>query len=225
MFPGNDPSRGSPPPRQRQRTRQRNAPPAPPAPTYYAPPVSSSSSGQYSSNSGGGGTPRNNPSFQQSQGPIHKPGRSPGPSQAVANLAPSTGKFLHNDSQYQSDISALQAEIENFVRSNQQEGGQVRGDFRTAMNRMGTERTRSLGEIQADFAARGLLNSTEYLNANEKYNNDYQNKTFDLQHDRGSNISRLKEERRNYRTSNIGERVNARQEAIRRRAEQYGLKL
>lgn len=199
------------------------------------PPPSTTSSGQYSgghSYSSGGGAPQSVPSGTQS-GSIGGVGQQPprGPNPAVARRQERQEKrqqrrefkqFIPNDETYQSSISSLRQQLEDFILSNKDQRGDVRENFRLTQDRMGSERERALKDMESDFGARGMLNSSEYLDSLGKYNTDYQTKFGDLIRDRDSNIEDLLESLGMYRRANQGERQNARAEAIRRRTQQFG---
>lgn len=204
----------------------------------YSPPAVTSS-GHYSS---GGGAPSSPPSY--SQGPVHGVGHQ-GPSAAERAAARRERiqarrekrqaarkeyrskkrdyrSFIPNDETYQGQVSSLQKQLEQFILSNKDQRGDVRQDFRLSRERMGKERTNALDQMEEDFAARGMLNSSEYLDSIGKYNEDYQTKMGDLQRDKNRNIEDLLESLGMYRSSNRESRQNARAEAVRRRAAEFG---
>lgn len=227
--------KGGPAPQKiaRQTTFMPKARPAPvfakPAP-YTPPPPSTSSSGQYSggtSHSSGGGAPSNIPATQP--GAISGVGqKSSGPNPAVARRQEARQErkdykqFIPEDETYQSSISSLRQQLEDFILSNKDQRGDVRENFQLTRDRMGKERERALGDMESDFGSRGMLNSSEYMDSIGKYNTDYQTKFGDLTRDRDSNIEDLLESLGMYKRANQGERQNARAEAIRRRAEKFG---
>ena len=202
-----------------------------PAP-MQAPP-STSSSGQYSGGhtySSGGGAPSSVPSGTKSgsiSGVGQQGGGGPDGSAIARRQAQYTQKqerkqFIPNDETYQSSISSLQQQLEDFILSNKDQRGDVRENFRVTEQRMGDERTRALEGMESDFGARGLLNSSEYMDSVGKYDKDYQTKFGDLTRDRDRNIEDLLESLGMYRRANKGERQNARSEAVRRRTQQFG---
>lgn len=213
-----------------------------PAPRYSAPapsysPPSVSSSGQYS----GGGAPRPMPSGNQ-QGPVGQVGN--GPTRAERQAAhrqqviaqrkerqqqmqdyrqkkQKYQNFLAGDNVYQDQLSSLQKELQDYIVGNKGSRQRVQQDFATAQDRLGTEKTRALEQMQNDFASRGLLNSSEYLDSVGKYNTDFTQRLGDLSTDEQRNIQDLLDSLGAYKRSNTNERQNARAEAIRRRAEAF----
>lgn len=198
---------------------------SPPQRTYSAPP-STTSSGQYSGGTskrsfgGGGGRPSAPPNNNR-QGPIRGAGQSK-PKPAPKPKAPGIKKWLGMDDTYQGSISSLQKQLEDFILSNEDQRGDVRENFDLTQQRMGTERERALKNMEEDFGSRNMLTSSEYLDSVGKYDTDFQTKIGDLTRDRDKNIEDLLESLGMYRTSNQGERQNARAEAIRRRASKFG---
>lgn len=219
-----------------------------PAPKTFASPSappSTTSSGQYSGgHSRGGGAPVA-PASNNSQGPINGPGGGGGGgggnSQAAARRqaiqerraaqkekkaertkAKEYRNYLAGDETYQGQLSTLQKELEDFILSNKSQRGDVREDFTLTSSRIGDERTRALEQMKEDFAARGMLQSSEFADSMGEYDKQYQQRTGDLTRDRDRQLEALLESLGMYRTSNRNERANARAEAIRRRTEAFG---
>lgn len=205
---------------------------AAPAPKSY---VTPNSSGQYSapspprSYSGGGGAPRN-PSPPR-QGPIQGPGRGgggpkpkPRPKPKPKPKPPSIAKFLAGDDVYQDQISQLMKQLENFLTANKSQRGDIREDFNTSLSKMDKQKAMDLEAMENDFAARGLLTSGLYTDSVGDYNKQYQTQLDDLTTSRQRSIGDLIESMKNYRTENQGQRKNARADAIRRRAEKFGIR-
>ena len=211
-----------------------------PKPAPYSPPPSTNSGGNYSggyspspsSNYSGGGSSAGRASSvpQARAGNVQGPGRGGSgggsgkqPKPKPEPKPPSLKKYLGGDSTFQDQVSLLQKELEDYVLSNQGQRRDLREDFGTATSRMGDERTRALEEMEADFASRGLLNSGLYDESISEYDQQYQQRLGDLSSDRDRGLEDLLESMGMYRRQNRGQRQSARQEAIRRRAEQYGL--
>lgn len=181
-------------------------------------------------NSGGGGNnrrsspgpgPGNNQPQPQQPGPGSNQPQQPQEPQKP-NI-PGIDEFLMGDETYQSQLSALQKELEDYILANKNQQGDLAENFSLAQSRMGDERLKALESMGNDFAARGLLNSSEFMNAIGDYNTSYQTKLGDLTRDRDSSLEDLLESLGLYRRTNESEIQNARAEAIRRRAEQYGI--
>lgn len=198
------------------------------------PPVRSNSTGNYSG--GGGGSP-SRMSVPQApppmrQGRIQGVGNGGGRRGAVERRAskpdprpkaPGLKKYLAGDETYQSQLSSLQKELEDYILANEDQRGDLTEDFGLSQERMAEERTKALDSMKNDFAARGLLESSEFMDAIGDYDTSYQTKLGDLSRDRDRGLEDLLESLGMYRRTNKNELQNARAEAIRRRAEQFGL--
>lgn len=207
-----------------------------PRPVYNPPPPAvSNSSGQYTSgggggggnngggggndNSRGGGRPRNpNPEVQ---GKIQGPGT---PSKPATPPPPSLKEYLNSDPTFQTGISELMKNLEQFRTSNKRSRQDIRSTFQTTMDRMNQDRTNALKSLQEDFASRGLLNSGLYTGAVSDYNDQYSQKLTDLTDDQRKSLQSLQEEMQQFRGTTRNKRQDLRLQAIRNRADKYGIK-
>jgi hypothetical protein len=183
--------------------------------------ASTSSSGQYSG--GGGGAPRSAP--VRTPGPVQRTG-SPqklAPKKAHKPKIPGLKKYLAGDSTYQDQAAQLRAQLEKFKISNTSDRNNVGIDFKTALQKLAAQRDTDLGSLQSDYAARGLLSSGLYNDALGKYNTDYQSQVNDLTTDQQRSLGELAEALQNYTTENTTSSQAARADAIRRRAQKYGI--
>lgn len=131
-------------------------------------------------------------------------------------------QYLAGDSVYQDQISSLMKELQDYKLSNQDQRHRLGEDFGLATSRMGDERTHAIDQMKNDYAARGLLNSSDFLDALGQYNTQYDQRLGDLSTDRQRNLHDLFESLGMYKTQNQNERQSARQEAIRRRTQALG---
>lgn len=192
-------------------------------PLGFASAISPSSSGQYTSR--GGGAP--NPVPQRTAGTVQRTGRNkpaPKPKPKPKKPAiPNINKFLAGDTTYQGQLSDLQKQLEQFKTSNTSQRGIVSQDFATALKKLQDQRTTDLSDLQNDFAARGLLNSGLYTDALGKYNTDFQGQVGELNTSQQRSLSDLISSLAGYQTENSSSAAAARADAIRRRAQQYGI--
>lgn len=170
---------------------------------------SSNQSGQYS----GGSTPPSGGTMPYTSGGMY--GGTPG--------NPSVNKYLGGDSAYQSQLAQLTKQLEQFKAGNLEQRDYVKQDFNKAKNRMGMQRTEDQGRLQSDYASRGLVNSGLYTGAVGDYDTKYQQQLGDLSTDKQRSLADLIGSLQQYVTSNQSAEQNAKQEAIRRRAAQYGI--
>lgn len=180
-----------------------------------------SPAGQYSS------APRSVPTA--TQGPVQRSGRpsapakKPAPKRAKKPAIPSLAKFLAGDTTFNQQKSDLMKQMEQFRTSNRSQQSMTKQDFDTALKKMLDQKNTDLSSIQNDFAARGLLNSGLYTDAVGKYDTGYQSQLNDLQTGQQRSLSDLLESLSNYQTENNSTLAAAQQDAIRRRAQKYGI--
>lgn len=196
---------------------------SPPRSFASAPSSSPTRSGQYTS---GGGAPRSVSSA--TPGRVQRPGnpeRSPAraPKKKPKPKIPGINKFLAGDETFQGQKSALMKEMEKFRADNLANRNNVTLDFNTALKRLAEQRDLDLGNLESDYAARGLLNSGLYTDAVSKYNTDWESQKSDLSLDQQRSLSELVAALSGYQTENSSSLAAARADAIRRRAQQYGL--
>lgn len=193
-----------------------------PAPAPYHPPRTTSS-GSYRSggggggNGGGGGGRPNNP-------PQAKQGKIGGAGKAKGAGIPDINKYLSSDATYNQSLSELMRTLNQYKTNNQSSQGDVKEAFKTAMERMGEERTKSLQGLQDDFASRGLLTSGLYADATSQYNNEYEQRVGDLTKDQQNQLESLNTDYTNFAGTTNAKKGDLRLDAIRRRAEKYGIK-
>lgn len=202
-----------------------------PAPQPVRAPFRSNSSGQISSNNSPqrpSPRPNNKPQSapQQKQGKIQGSGSKPAPTKPAAPKpsVPGISDYLTSDTTYQSGLSELMKNLQQFQTGNAQSQSDVKSAFQTAMERMAQERDQSLKSLQEDFASRGLLNSGLYADANSQYDSQYQNRVGDLTKDEQSQLSSLATDASNFQGLTQSQQAALKAAAIQRRAEKYGIK-
>lgn len=143
---------------------------------------------------------------------------APGPIQP-----PGLDEWLAGDVNYQSGFSGLQNALQKYRLQNEAAQGNVKGTYQTAISRMGEERTKALQSMKDDFASRGLLDSGMYAQANSDYDTSYNQQLADLGTDQQNSLQSLLDELSGEESNNSSAIEALRLEAIRRRAEQYGI--
>jgi hypothetical protein len=183
---------------------------------------SASSTGQYVS---GGGAPRSAPTQQQGQ--VQRSGnqqRNPAKKKPKKGPhAPGINKYLAGDTTYQDQMSQLRKQLEQFRTSNSSQKNNVGLDFKSALEKLSQQRTTDLGSLENDYSARGMLNSGLYTDALNQYNTGYNQQYSDLNTDQQRSLADLLESLNNYGTENSSSLAAAKADAIRRRAQQYGI--
>ena len=138
-------------------------------------------------------------------------------------VIPDINKYLGGDSTYQRQLAAYARSLADF----QAEQGLARTDYNTNYQNtyrdIGLSKTDALGDLENDFASRGMLKSSLYNEGLGDLNEQYQNQYGDLSKQRLSFLDQLGQDYRKYGSEQTVGKQNARAEAIRRRAEKYGL--
>lgn len=213
---------------------------APGQPIGFTSFASPNSSGQYTSS--GGGAPRSAP--QRTPGQIQRAGvpstpapvpmdrRHPGGGGKVnkgkgghkgKTGIPGIDKYLAGDTTYQGQVSSYQKQLQDFINQNNSQQGVVGQDFATALSKLQDQRGLDLQNLQNDFAARGLINSGLYTDALGQYDTQYQGQVNDLGTGKQRSLDQLLQDLAGYKTENSTSLAAAKQDAIRRRAAQYGI--
>lgn len=194
---------------------------------------STSSSGQYYSGSSGGGAPTTSYSSSSTSGTPSYGSPAPPPPGGSRSFPkppkpepkpPSIKKYLGTDEQYQRDRAALIKNFRNLKLTNKENRGNVKMDKRTTLSRLREEEAENLKEMEADFAARGLFGGAEYLNKEQDFKLDYLDQRADARKSASRSIQQLLRDLRNAKTLREENLAQARLEAIRRRAAEYGIK-
>ena len=187
-----------------------------PAPSYtptYSGPPSTNNRGNYS----GGGAPTAPPS-----------GNNAGPVQRVAAPRkpepPSVKKFVAGDADYQASRSQLIKNFQSLRTENRKNRGNIKEDYGVTKSRIGEERAKGLEDMQNDFAARGLLGSGVYGEKLTEFEKNYQNQQTDASTSQRRNLSQLLTDLKDAKRLRNQSLKQAKLEAIRRRAEKYGLR-
>jgi hypothetical protein len=145
-------------------------------------------------------------------------GGAPGPAGP-----PGIEQFLAGDTTYNDQYSQLQKQLEQFRTSNASQQGMVNQDFQTALDKMTRQKGIDTSNMTSDYGARGLLNSGLFTKSLGDYDTNYQQQFNDLNTSKGRSLQQLLEDLSNYQTENQSSLLSAKQDAIRRRAQKYGI--
>lgn len=178
----------------------------------------SSGSSRRTSGSSGSRNRRSAPrSVPRSDTKVIKPVAPPQP------VIPSNANWLRSDSTYQRQLAAYAKSLADFqadqglARSDYEQGYQ--GTYRD----IGLAKEQAAGDLENDYASRGLLKSSLYNTALGDLNQQYQNQYTDLGKQRTSFLDQLGQELTKYKNEQGVQQQNAMQESVRRRAEKYNL--
>lgn len=222
----------APPPRLTGHPTTRRKPP--PKRRNTVPPQRASKVPSYRSNSGNRRSNavirrRDTGSNRTSRTPSRSaPRPTPSPTSRTINppappkpVIPSVNSYLAGDSTYQRQLASYAKSLSDFMADQ----GLAKTDYQTnyanTRRDIGLSKTDALSDLENDFAARGLLQSSMYNQGLGDLNQQYQNQYTDLDKARTSFLDQLTQDLSKYQNEqNVGKQ-NARAEAIRRRAEKY----
>jgi hypothetical protein len=210
-----------------------------PVPTYRSPRVAERSGGRSAyrapakrKSSGGGGSSRNR--GQVSQGYSRSgggggggggvrgvsSGASAGP---VKPVAPNINSYLAGDTDYQNFLRGNKRTLGDFLNDLTRQRTEAGTTFATSKRQMETERERALEAMKDEFASRGLLTSGLYGEAQGDYNTDWTQQMGTLEQANSAFLADLLSQQTNFSREQQLATEAAKQEALRRRAERYGV--
>jgi hypothetical protein len=136
---------------------------------------------------------------------------------------PNNASWLRSDSTYQRQLASYGKALADF----QAEQGLSRTDYDTNYQNtrrdIGLAKTDALGDLENDYAARGLLRSSLYNTDVGKLNQEYGNQYADLDKQRTAFLDQLMQQLTGFKNEQSTQQQNAMQEALRRKAEKYNL--
>lgn len=142
---------------------------------------------------------------------------------AAGPQVPDIEAYLAGDQGYQGGLAALMRQLQTQEGNYTAQQGTLKSSFNTALERMASERTNALKDLEADFASRGLINSGLYGEAMEDYDTQYQGRIGDLNTNLQNELNSLGLDFSGVQSDIEAEKARLRQEAIARRAQQYGI--
>lgn len=142
---------------------------------------------------------------------------------ATAGGIPDIGAFLGSDTAYQDQLRQFAQALADMNADVTRRRGSIGAQFETSKKGMADQRVKDLSNIEADYGARGLLRSGLYAKAQGDYETEYNNRLTDLGRQNTDALSQLDQELNQYQSQQNLQTQAAREAAIRRRAEQYGV--
>lgn len=138
-------------------------------------------------------------------------------------VPPKMSDYLRSDSTYQRQAAAYAKALADF----QADQGLAKTDyntgFQTTSRDIGLAKADAQKNLQNDFASRGMLQSSLYNQGLGELNTQYQNQSNDLNKQQTSYLEQLAQELMKFKNEQSTQLQNAQAEAVRRRAEKYGL--
>lgn len=148
--------------------------------------------------------------------PQAPPQANPGPVQNIE-------AYLGADTGYQQQLRSFNQALQDFLADVTRRKGTLESDFGTSQKAMGDQRVMDLDRIKDDYGARGLGRSGLYADAVGDYETEYGTRMSDLQRRQNEALGMLTQEEGNFKSQQELKTQQAKEQAIARRAAQFGL--
>lgn len=144
--------------------------------------------------------------------------------QAVSTpKVPSLAQFLQTDTPYKNQLAMFAKALKQFMSDLDYRRNTTKSNFADTEFRMGQERTSALEDIEADFAARGLLSSGLYGEAVGEYEQNYAQQMSDVEKQLAEALQGFSTEQQTFESEQEAAKKSAEQEAAARRAAKFGV--
>lgn len=148
--------------------------------------------------------------------PSSPPPTGPGP-------VPDINAFLGGDSSYQDQLAQFANALSLFNADLGRRRGGIETDYASSQKAMNDQKLLDLNNLEADYGARGVLRSGLYGKAVGDYNNEFDTRMTDLTTKEKDALAGLDQEQSRFQSQQQLQQQAAREDAIRRRAAQYGI--
>lgn len=168
--------------------------------------------------------PRYNTSSSRTRSSYSPPPSAPsGPPVSGPGPVPDINAFLSGDPTYQGQLRDFANALSQFNADITRRRGILDTDYATSQKAMNDQKVQDLNNLQDDYGARGLLMSGLYGKAVGDYNNEFNTRMTDLGTRNTQAIDQLNQEKGRFTSQQNLQSQAAREDAIRRRAAQYGV--
>lgn len=144
---------------------------------------------------------------------------APPPPPAPPNLQ----QFSAKDSTYQNQLSALKKALADYMAQQGQAQTQYLTGYTGDLDTLKQNRTQGLGDLENDYASRGLLQSGLYADSLSDLNTDYDKRQSALEQAKAAFLANQGSDLTNFKSEQQITQQRALQEAAARRAAQYGV--
>lgn len=141
----------------------------------------------------------------------------------VAPRPPSLSAFLSTDSAFMQQKSALEKAKQDYLAQQGTQKTQYLTGYTGDLDTIGRNRTEALGNLENDFASRGLLQSGLYADELGNTNSDFDKRTSALEQAKAAFLAGLASDQTNFLAEQGLTLNRAQQEAAARRAAQFGI--
>lgn len=135
---------------------------------------------------------------------------------------PSLEQFSAKDSTYQNQLSALKKALADYMAQQGQAQTQYLTGYTSDLDTLKQNRTQGLGDLENDYASRGLLQSGLYADSLSDLNTDYDKRQSALEQAKAAFLANQGSDLTNFKSEQQITQQRALQEAAARRAAQYG---
>ena len=142
---------------------------------------------------------------------------------ATAGPVPDINAYLGGDTTYQQQIRQFAKALSDFEADAGRRRGVLESDYGTSKRALGDQRGLDLKNLEEDYGSRGVLHSGLYGKAVGDYEKEYGERVTDLDRRQQEALNMLLQEQSQFGQQNTLSQQQAREEALRRRAEQYGV--
>ena len=136
---------------------------------------------------------------------------------------PTLDQFSAKDSTYQNQLSALKKALADYMAQQGQAKTQYLTGYTGDLDTLKQNRTQGLGDLENDYASRGLLQSGLYADSMSDLNNDFDKRQAALDQARAAFLANQGSDLTNFKSEQQITQQRALQEAAARRAAQYGI--
>lgn len=141
----------------------------------------------------------------------------------AAPVVPSDTDWLKTDSTYLQQSAALKKALQDYTLQQGQAKTGYETNYASDLNAWGTNQKAALGDLENDYASRGLLNSGLYADSLATTNNDWDQRKSALEQARMQYMQGLTSDLTNFTAQQGLTDTQARQEAAARKAAKYGI--
>lgn len=165
---------------------------------------------------------RSNPTGRYSA-PSAPPSSRSGPVAPIKPAAPDINSFLTGDTNYQQQLRQFSANMSQFLADLTRRRGTLNTEYGVSNKALGEQKVKDLELLEDDYGSRGILRSGLYGKAVGDYEEEHNERVSELERSHKQALGGLESEKGRFTSQNKLKQQEAREAAIRRRAEKYGL--
>lgn len=167
--------------------------------------------------------PAFNPINSGNTGSYSQPMPAPPPPMPAPPPPPSIEDYLGGDTGYQQQLRGFGQNLSDFLADAARRRNDLQTNFGQAQNNMNNQKVIDMQNLEQDYGSRGMLHSGLYGKAMGDYNTEFNNRLGDLTSQENQGLGQLDQSETQLRGSQQLQEQAAREDAIRRRAAQYGI--